>query len=427
MKKLYLSFAFVVLGIVAGYCQLTLEYCLQRADVNYPVLRKYGIVEQTELVALSDISKGWLPSVSPYAQITAQNAVPKFPEALRGVMSQAGHNIKGLSPFQYKLGVDVSQRIWDGGSDKVEKELAGLQSDVAKAEIETQLYAMHEKVINLFFGILLVEEQIEQVENSIDLLEANRRKLAAMVKNGVAMQSDVDMVSAQILTLKQNIIAARNSIKSYYDLLGIYMDEDITGRPLVRPDMMLPITDRVNRPELKTFETRQALTNAKYKSIDVSLKPKVGLFAQAYYGYPGLDYFQSMMKRTPSFNILAGVKVSWNISPLYTKDNSKKKLELAALSTEVDKEIFLFNTSLQTKAQRDEIKGLRDVAMDDGEIIRLREKVRKVAESQLNNGVIDITGLLTKITEENHARLTARLHEVELLYAVYKLKYILNQ
>lgn len=407
--------------------QLTLDYCIGRADSNYPLLKRYGIIEQTNAINLSDINKSWLPAIGIYAQGTIQNAVPQFPEALRGVLDQMGQEVKGLGKLQYKIGVDISQTIWDGGQSKSQREVTRLQTEASKAELDVQLYAMHERVINLFFGVLLLEDQIRQTNNAIELLNANRNKLVSMVKNGVALQSDIDMISAQILTLDQKTIEAKNAIKGYKQVLGIYIDENISDKILVRPDMTIPEIGSNNRPELKLFETRQNIINARYKNIDTSLMPRIGFFTQAYYGYPGFDYFQSMMKRDLSFNLLAGVRVSWNISPFYTKDNSRKKLELQSLTTDIERETFLFNNELQTASQSCEIEVIKAVAQKDSEIIGLRESIRKVAMSQIDNGIIDMTDLLSKITDENQARLNASYHDIELLYAVYKLKYILNR
>ena len=155
--------------------------------------------------------------------------------------------------------------------------------------------------------------------------------------------------------------------------------------------------------------------------------PRIGFFAQSWYGYPGINYFESMMKRDPSFNLVAGVKISWNVDAFYTKKNSRRKLALAGEGIENDREVFLYNTRLQTAAQTQEIDGIRSVMADDSRIVELRASVRQAAESQLRNGVIDATALLSKITDENQARLTACYHEIQLLQNIYKLKNTLNR
>ena len=92
-----------------------------------------------------------------------------------------------------------------------------------------------------------------------------------------------------------------------------------------------------------------------------------------------------------------------------------------------DRDMFLFNNRLQAISQMVSINGMKSIIMDDARIVELRKNVRKAAESQLDNGVIDATALLTKITDENVARLTARYHDIQLRQEIYKLKYILNQ
>ncbi|MDE5750856.1 MAG: TolC family protein, partial [Duncaniella sp.] len=163
------------------------------------------------------------------------------------------------------------------------------------------------------------------------------------------------------------------------------------------------------------------------KSTDTNLMPKIGFFAQAYYGYPGLNYFESMRTRDLSFNLLAGVKVSWNIDALYTRDNGRRRTALDAARTEADRDIFLFNSGLQTASQLENIDGLRKVMDEDARIIELRANVRRAAESQLENGVIDASALLSKISDENLARLSASLHEIQLIREIYNLKYTLNR
>ncbi|MDE6394556.1 MAG: transporter, partial [Duncaniella sp.] len=142
---------------------------------------------------------------------------------------------------------------------------------------------------------------------------------------------------------------------------------------------------------------------------------------------PGFNYFKSMIDRSLSFNIMAGVKVSWNIDSFYTRRNAEMRTSLNARSIRADRDVFLFNTRLQSTSQLDAINSLRALMKDDAEIIALRANVRKAAESQLANGIIDATALLTKISDENLAMLNAKLHEIQLIQEIYNLKYTLNR
>ena len=170
------------------------------------------------------------------------------------------------------------------------------------------------------------------------------------------------------------------------------------------------------------------LTNeARQADVTAGVMPRVGLFAQAYYGYPGFNYFESMMQHDLSLNLLAGVRVSWNIGALYTKRNARQRLRLSSADIAAERDAFLFNNRLEVREQLDRIDELKKVMEDDSRIVELRTNVRRAAESQLTNGVIDTTDLLGKLTDENRARLDASYHRIQLLQHIYQLKHTVNQ
>lgn len=423
-------YLFLALSFFLGvnlFAQVTLEECITLAQDNYPLIKKYDLLNQTREVNLSDINKSWLPQINVYAQGTVQNETPSFPESLAGIISQSGTNVSGLNEWQYKIGADINQNVWDGGSSKVQRKMERAEDMERQSALDVQLYAIRERVEELYFGVLLIEEQAEQTRNMLALLQSNLDKLRVMLKNGVAMQSDVDMMEAQYLSTVQQLTHAESTSKSYRKILEIFTGKSLAGQKLMKPCAYIPQDMAPDRPELKHFEAQLLVNEAREASITASVMPKIGLFAQAYYGYPGFDYFESMMNRNASFNILAGVKVSWNIGAFYTEKNDRRKLRLSSENIAVERDAFLFNTSMKTRSQLDHIDELKAVMKENGRIVELRTNVRKAAESQLDNGVIDTTDLLTKLTDEKQARLTASYHEIQLIQSIYKLKYTLNK
>lgn len=427
MRKGIIILILSILSPLLATAGLTIEQCVEKARDNYPMVKKYDLLASTLDIDLSDINKGWLPRIGVYGQVTAQNVVPSFPESLSGVLQQMGQPMKGLGKLQYKAGVDVSQIIWDGGVSHVQRELQRAGTAAEQSALDVEMYAVRQRVENLYFAILLTEEQIAQNRNTMTLLDATLERLKAMLRNGTAMQSDVDMIEAQSLTVAQGIAQAESALSGYRTVLGMFMGESLQGVELIRPDSVMPSELQSDRPEIRLFDTRIVAADASRRLADTALMPKVGLFAQAYYGYPGFDYFKSMINRDLSFNIMAGVKVSWNIDSFYTKRNVSRRNRLDIAGIMAEKETFLFNSDMQVASQLEKIRGIRDVMKDDSRIMALRANVRKSAESQLENGIIDTTALLTKIIDENQAALTARYHEIQLVQEIYNLKYILNR
>lgn len=426
MKKMLI--ALVLLTACAGAAaEITLDRCQELAAENYPLIKKYSLLDATENVELSDINRGWLPRVGVYGQATVQNVVPSFPSTLTNMMHQMGAEIEGLGKLQYKVGLDVNQTVWDGGVSKTKRAIERRSTEANRAALDVELYGIKQRVQSIYFAILLLESQIEQSESGIDVVTANLERLRSMVKNGAAMQSDADMVEAQLLTLSQQVAQAKSAVRGYREMLSVFTGKNLAHEALALPNVGIPANQTPERPELSLFDSRLALDNARRGMVNTTLMPKIGLFAQGYYGYPGIDYFKAMTGRDPSFNILAGVKVSWAIDGFYTKKNSLKKIEISEARTEADRETFLFNNALQTASQNEEISGLSIMMTDDSRIVELRRRVRMAAESQLRNGIVDATALTAKINDETQARLQSAYHRIQYVQAICNLKNTLNR
>ncbi|MBQ2399365.1 MAG: TolC family protein, partial [Muribaculaceae bacterium] len=214
---------------------------------------------------------------------------------------------------------------------------------------------------------------------------------------------------------------------NYRQMLEIFIGTNLTHDKLERPDMNEPTCRVSARPELTLFDAQQRKLDAQRNMINTSVMPRFSAFAQGFYGYPGLDMFKSMMSSEWRLDGMIGVKMSWNIGAFYTKNNDIKKLDIKQQQIDIQRDVFLFNSNLQTSHEDSEIARLRKVIDNDDRIVELRHRVRIAAESQLTNGVIDTTELLKKISDETIAKLNKSSHEIELLQATYRLKNILNQ
>lgn len=397
------------------------------AREHYPEIRQYDLIAQTEQYNLSNAARAWIPQVTLSGQATYQSATPTYPEAFNTILQANGVGMAGVSKDQYKVAVDVSQHIWDGGKSKADKAIAEAEAEEQRSRVDVSLYDLQSRVDNLYFGILLLDERKAQTEALIEVLASNLARLQTYYKNGVAMQADVDAVEAELLTARQSLGQVESSRASYRRMLEIFIGQPLAADNLERPAMQLLQSRTSARPELALFEAQESKLEAQRKAINASLMPRFSAFAQGYYGYPGLDMFKSMVSSAWTPNAIIGVRMSWNIGALYTKKNNLEKLNAAEKQIAVQRDVFLFNTQMQITQDDGEIARLRQAIADDSRIVELRRRVRMAAESQLENGVIDATDLLRKITDETSASLARSTHEIELLQATYRLKTTLNQ
>lgn len=416
-----------LLSLSGVRAQLTLDQCRTLAREHYPEIRQYDLIQQTTGYTLSNARRSWLPQLSFSAQATWQNAVPDFPDQMKSIYSQMGIDMAGLRKDQYKLALELNQTLWDGGKSRADRQITEAEDVEQRHATDVDLYALEERVDDLYFSILLFDEHIAQTRQLIVLLQSNLDKVRALLKNGVAMQSDTDAVEAELLTARQQLIQVEASRNSYRQMLGIFIGQELNATQLIRPDTAEPADMTPERPELALFDAKIGKLAAQESMVRSSTNPRFGIFAQGYYGYPGLNMFEDMLHSSWSWNALVGVKMQWNFGGYYTRRNSVNKLRIAQQQVEVQRDIFLFNNRLQTVQENGEILRLRKALADDDRIVALRRSVREAAESKLRNGVIDTNDLLGKITEENNARTARSAREIELLKTIYELKHTINR
>jgi len=404
----------------------TLEQCQQAAEQNYPLIRQYDLISKTTDLTVANIQKGWLPQVSASAQATLQSDVTAFPDQIQKAYQTMGIDMEGLRKDQYRVGIDVQQTVYDGGAIRSQKKIARQQGEVQSAQNEVNLYNVRKRVNEMYFGLLLIDEQIKLNSDLQELLSANEKKLASMVKNGTAAESDYQSVKAERLDVMQqgtSLQAQRNAlVRMLSTFCGIEVKQ--AAKPVLSESVAQ--TQTVLRPELKTIDAQLRLADAQEKALDAALMPKLGVFAQGFYGYPGYNMFEDMMGHKWSLNGMIGARLTWNIGALYTRKNDKAKLNAQRSMFNVQRETFLFNNNLEQIQQNEDIERYRKLMADDEEIITLRSAVRRAAESKLSHGIIDVNDLVREINAENGARVQQTIHEIEMLKEIYNQKYTTN-
>ena len=419
-----------------------LEECRRLARENYPLTRQLGIIEEVAQYNVSNAARGWIPQVSFSAQATLQSDATSYPEAFKRILSAGGTaagqqgtqtpEIAGLRKDQDKIAVDISQNIWDGGKTRAMKEIVEAEAEEQRRQVEVEIYELLSRVDDIYFSILLLEGKAVQLSNTISLLETNLEKMRTCLANEAATRSDVEAVEVELLTAMQALDQADYARNAYRRMLEILIGRRLDNEHLEMPEMPdIPVVesnseDLSRRPELELFNARIAGIGARVRDINSNMIPHFSAFAQGYYGYPGLDMFKSMTSTDWTLNGIAGVRMAWNLTGFNTRMNNLRKLDAQKRQVDIQRSIFLLNSDLSAAREQGEIERLRKAMESDEKIAALRRSIRKAAESRLDNGVIDSTDLLRKISEETSADITLSNRQIELLQAACRLKRTLN-
>ncbi|MDD6209490.1 MAG: TolC family protein [Bacteroidales bacterium] len=405
-----------ILWSVAVNAQLTVETCQQKARENYPLIKRYELIGKSKEYNLTNAARGYLPQVALSAKATYQSEVTEIPVKLPGL------EIDGLSKDQYQAVVEVNQAIWDGGVINKQKKITKASSAVEEKQLEVDLYTLNERVNDLFFGILLLNEQLKQNALLQDELKRNYAEVASYIINGIANQADLDAVKVNQLNAIQKQTELEALRTAYQEMLSVMIGEMVKSDDLLKPALREDIDMQINRPELYLMDAQYNQFEVQKSMLTAKNLPKLGAFVQGGIGNPGLN----MLKNEFSPYYIAGLKLSWNFGGLYTKKNDRRLLETNQSNIDVQRETFLFNTGLQLTQQNNEVEKIRKLMQNDDEIIRLRENIRKASEVKVRNGTLTVTDMLRDITAEDQARQDKLLHEVQLLMTIYEIKNTTN-
>lgn len=411
---------------------ITLKESLQMAHDNYPAIRQYQLIEQTRDFTLENASKGWLPQVSASAGAYAFTDPIKSNEQI----ARMGIDFKN---YMANASVTIRQNLYDGGEIAAQKEVTSAQSEVQKHQLHVSMYGINERVQQIYFSILLLDEQIVLNELHQKDLSTSEKNIRSLIKGGIANQSDLDAILVECLKLKQQKDAIVVSRQAYLQMLGVFIGKELmVSEKLEKPSMesnvlrtpegttsdsssslFLAKNWGINRPELQYYDSQNLLIDARRKQLDTRLLPTLSLF--------GMGMLHSKVSDMINYGMLAGgISLSWNIGALYTRKNDIRKLEVQRQMNDIQREVFLFNNRLQNEQEYGIIASLRKQIAQDTEIISLRESIRSKSDRKVQLGTESVNELVRDINAVNLAKTQKAMHEIQLLQEIYKLKYINN-
>lgn len=416
MNKIILTLTFSFIFVTNAFAQISLDECYILAKNNYPQIKKADLITKTKDYSITNANMGYVPKIIFSARASYQSDVTKIP------FDVPFFDIPVLSNDQYKITVNVVQPIWDGGKIEAEKDNIEAQSKSEESSLEVQLYNLKYRVNQLFFSILLLDEQLKQNEIYSKDLERTYNMVKQSIRNGVANTTDLDTVTLEQIKNKQAKAQIKAVKETYSNALSILIGKNIDNG-LIKPEYVEINDYTIKRPELEFFADKINLLEVNKKNITASYMPKFDLFFSAGYGKPGLDMLDDSFQ--PYY--IAGIKMDWAIVGFYTGERNKKIIELNKKSLELEKQTFLFNTNIDIQNQQSKIKQIKDTMAYDDEIVQLRNNIRISSEIKMKQGTMTVNDYMREVTAENIAKQGKILHEIELLQAVYEMKNIINQ
>jgi outer membrane protein TolC len=410
IKKILAVFSLTTCSLIlnAQSKAISLDSCYALAKKNYPLVKRYELIAKSKEYSLDNIAKGFLPRINLNGQASYQSDVTQLPKVIPGVPV--------LTKDQYKFYADLNQPIYDGGVIKAQKKMQEANSIAEVQQLEVDLYQLRDRIDQLYFGILLINEQLIQNSLFMNDVQLGLNKTNAQIANGAALRSNAAVLKAELLKAVQQSVELNSNRRALMGMLELFINRPIEDSTVFRrpPGTIAP--KQINRPELLLFNYQDNILNAQNNLLNTRKNPRLSFFAQGGFGKPAFNILNNNVE--PFY--IGGLRLSFPLSDFYTLKNERSLININRQNIQVQKELFLFNTNLSLKQQSSDITKLQQFLKIDDEIIPLRESVKKAALAQLENGVINSSDYLREANAESSARQNKILHEIQMLMVQYK-------
>jgi outer membrane protein TolC len=425
IKKLSMIATCAILPLTI-YAQLeksiTLDSLQTMVKKRYPYAKQLMLNGQYGQESVKSIGSNWLPQFSISGKTTLQSEVTAI--SLPANVN-LGFSLETGEKYQYQGELDFTQLIYDGGISNAAKEISKLASDIQAGNIETSMLQVEGIINTLFESILLTREQISMLNFQKNDLTARQKDLMAAVRNGIALQSVLLELGAEITSLEQRKIEANAQLISFYSQLSFFTQEKIdTSIVLQWPaSVMESGNDFTKRPDYRGFEKQLQYSDWQLKLLHKKEFPYLALFANGYYGRPGLN----ALNYNDHFSGIAGISLKWNISNFYDNSHEKKKISIQQSLVQNQQILFEIEMNKQFDQLNIDIVKNKELIEKDDEVVQVRSEVKKVAAVQLENGSITLTDYLAKLNAESQAIANRNVHKIRLQMGFVKKTTLTNK
>lgn len=387
---------------------ITLKYCYQQAEEYYPTAKNMDLQDRITELNIRIANTGYYPQVSINGRISYQSEVTEF-----GI--QGGGGSPAVSKDQYEASIQVNQNIFNGGVVGIRKELELAKGNQEVILTEVELHRVRSQIDQVYFGILLSQQQKKTTELLITDLEERLNSVRSKVENGVLLRSQQLILKAELIKARQDSATVMSNIKSGYAVLGDLIGEDIpTSTRIILPEPAFEMgMARLSRPELALFESNSNTIEQQKKLAQTKKLPSISAFGTAAFGRPGLNFLNDDFHDY----YMVGLRIKWNFMDFLNSGVEEEILSIRQKTIRQNEESFNLQLNAQLSGIIERIKAIEENIIRDKEIIEIREEVVAESVNQLENGMITATEYITELTNANRARLSLFTNRIKLIQA----------
>jgi outer membrane protein TolC len=387
---------------------LTLYECHEKVIQADPQHRQLALLETQHDLKTKNLDINWLPSLDLNGSYTWQSEVVELGEAI----PIPGFDAPMMPHYNYKLTLDIKQNIYDGGLTKSRKEFERTTFETSRQQVQVTLNQLKERINHIFFHLLILQQQEWTMQIMLNELNEKRRVVESGVENGVLLESDLNVIDAEILKADQQLSELTINRRTAVEILEKLINEEIKVETIFEvPEVELLPDQGSQRPEYQLFDLQMINLDASMNLAKTQRKPKMYVFGTFGMGNPAYNFFKDELRGY----YIVGAGLHWNIWDWSKTSREREVFSLQQDILQTQKESFDKNLRIKLDEQLSSIRKLEESIEKDKQIVNLREKISASSISQLENGVITSADYITDLNAETISRIRLETHKIQLV------------
>ncbi|WP_291861092.1 TolC family protein [Marinilabilia sp.] len=383
---------------------LTLFDCLDKAEQNFPLLKGKEVLLSSSDLNIQNLKNKWLPRMEATGQSSWQSDVP----SVNMDVQVPGFSVPQAPKDQYKVAIDVSQILYDGGKTRKRIDVEQIAGNIETQSIEVQMLDVSKRVAELFFSILMLEEQKQQISHKLKVLESRISELDALLANGAVSESATKKLEAEYFEVQQQLISVETSEETLLANLASFLGELVkSASGLIKPsagELLIPEP----RPEYSLFALQKKRLEQMTELQQRNRWPVLAAFGQGGYGNPGYN----MLKDEFDTFYMMGLRLKWTPWDWNETKRAKKVMENQMRLVDIEEETFRVNQYRAVNQLDGELSRFQQLIELDRKIVELRQGIEENSALLLKNGSITTSEYLDDLDLHISALINKDLHQL---------------
>lgn len=308
---------------------------------------------------------------------------------LQGFMG-SGEPTTILMDYSASAKIQISQLLFSG-QYWVGIQTSRIANSLNKQSLQKTVLDVKELTATAYTLVLMTEKAIKIVEENVENLQKSLKQSEALLKAGMAEQSDIDQIKIALAGLKNTQNSMQRNLEMNYNMLrfqlGIASNDEIVLTEKLSDiakdanNLLMNDFDYTTHIEYQMLETQEQMSSKMIRMEQAALLPTVA----AFYNY------NEKLKST-EFDMnpkhLIGLTLSW---PLFTSGARNYKIQQSKISYEMasnSKQMVQEQLELQARQAKYDLRSAIENLKLQTENLELAANVYKSMERKHKQGVL---------------------------------------